>query len=110
MGGGGGGGGGGSGGPTSEPDVCKLLRIRAILNSPQPSVVQHIHVGDVLDVHMTSGHSITVEVLHNGQPAGSITGPEFVNLINCIRNGIQYQAKVISTTQGKIEVEVYYSG
>lgn len=102
----GGGGQGGVGGAGGGLLKCSSIRFTAVLNSPQPSVISTLSAGDVLEVSIHSGSSISVVVSKNGTPAGSITGQYLSDLLSCIQNGYDYEATVISISGGQCTVEV----
>jgi len=101
----GGGFGGGEGDP--EPSSCETLRFDAQLTSPQQAVVAILQPGDVLDIVVASmkGQTI-VQVLKSGQLAGSLTGPDAIQLRTCIDQGHIYRATVLSVNSGQIRVRV----
>ncbi|QSV13778.1 hypothetical protein [Photobacterium ganghwense] len=96
---------GGSGGgytPSGTDNKCRNINFQATLNSPQ-AVVSSLQVGEILDVVLLHG---TVTALYNGQPVGSLTGPQIQRIINCINNGYKYIAEVIYVAGGKCTVKV----
>lgn len=99
-------GGGGSGGGRLLK--CPNIKFTAVLNSPQPNVLNTLKIGDILSVSIQSGSSISVVVTSNKGIAGSITGQYLSDLISCMQNGYEYVAKVVSINGGKCDVEVFY--
>lgn len=98
-------GGGGGGGPDAS-DPCDIVQ-QAPLNSPQPSIVQGLNVGDVLDVVLnTSGVRPVLEVHHASQLAGSLTHRGHIAIINCIQASNVYQAIVTQKQGGAVELRV----
>lgn len=100
-------GGSGSGGykPTAPTSPCARLAFQATINSPKPTVVVQLKVGDVLDVVLTpQGQSVVLE--HNAQQAGSLTGTQVAQLINCINSGFEYRAVVVQLNGGQCVVRV----
>lgn len=106
MSGSGGGGGGGGGGDSYSPP-CETLRFDTQLVSAQPAVVATLKAGDVLDVALAvmKGQTV-VQVLHKGQVAGGLTGLDANNLRNCMDDGHQYKATVLSINGGQVRVRV----
>lgn len=105
MSGGGGGGSGGGGDPT--PSSCETLRFDAQLTSPQAPVLATLNVGDVMDVVLSSLKGVTiVQVLHAGNVAGGLTGPDASRLRACIEQGHSYRATVLSINGGQVRVHV----
>lgn len=97
------GGGGGAGGGGGDP--CDIVET-VPLNSPQPAVVTHLNVGDVLDVVLTAGPPSILEVRQNGARAGALTHRNHLRLINCITKGRQYQAVVVRKSGGAVDLRV----
>lgn len=92
--------------PTSPRDPCTTLAFRANLNSPQPSVLASVTVGTILQIQLSQPPQIAVLAMHAGLPAGSITGSSAPNLINCLRNGYNFEAEVLVIVGGSCTVEV----
>jgi len=102
----GGGGGGGGGVPDIQPS-CDALKFSILVSSPQPAAVAALKIGDVLDVDVAQlGAQMVVRVLQNGTLVGGLAGPDATRLRNCIEEGHDYQAKVLSVTSGQVRVEV----
>jgi hypothetical protein len=100
-------GGGGGGGGDSYSPPCDTLRFDAQLVSTQPAVVAMLKVGDVIDVALAvmKGQTV-VQVLHNGQVAGGLTGLDANKLRSCMDDGHQYKATVLSINGGQVRVRV----
>lgn len=100
--------GSGSRGWISTPprDVCSTLTFRVTLNSPQPAVLAQLAAGALLTVSIAPLPQTAVYLLHNQQIAGSLTGQKIISLINCIQNGYQFEAEVISVLGGLCTVDV----
>ncbi len=111
MSGGGGGAGdwrpiGGQLGGAEGEDKCNIIE-RTVLNSPVAAVVLTLSVGSVLSVHFVEHPRTRLEVLDGkGQTAGAVTSPRLIDLIECIQQGNNYEARVIGTDGGRIEVEI----
>lgn len=102
----GGGGGGGGGVPDTQPS-CDILKFNILVSSPQPAAVAALKVGDVLDIDVAQrGAQVVVRVLQNGTLVGGLAGPDATRLRNCIEDGHDYQAEVLSITGGQVRVEV----
>ncbi len=101
-------GGSGSGGwsPSPPQNPCNTLAFRAPLNSPQPAVLAQLSVGSLLTVSLAPTPQAAVYISYLGQVAGSLTGQKIISLINCIQNGYQFQAEVISIVGGLCTVDV----
>lgn len=101
------GGGGGGGGGGDNPPQCETLVFVTQLVSTVPAVVALLKVGDVLDVVLAimKGQTI-VQVLHNGQVAGGLTGLDANRLRACMDDGHQYKATVLTINGGQVRVRV----
>jgi hypothetical protein len=92
--------------PTAPSNPCERIAFRASLNSPQPAVIATLNVGDVLDVALQTVPTTAVITLFNGVIAGALTGTQVNALVNCIQNGFQYNATVVSISGGNCVVDV----
>lgn len=102
----------GTGGTVYDPQPprsdCDRLTFRTILNSPVPDVVATINNEDHLDIVAESrlgGLQVAV-ALHNGRRAGAITADALVRLLECIAQGNEYIAEVISRSGARVEIQV----
>lgn len=102
-------GGGGGGGGDPLPSSCETLKFDAQLVSPQPAVVASLKIGDVLEVALAvlKGQTV-VQVLKNRQAVGGLTGPDANRLRNCIEDGHDFKAAVLSVNGGQVRVRVEY--
>lgn len=92
--------------PTPPQDSCGTLSFRATLNSPQAAVLAQLTVGAVLTVSIAPPPQPAVYLSHGGQVAGSLTGQKIISLINCVQNGYQFEAEVVSIVGGQCIVDV----
>ena len=101
-------GGSGSNGwtPTAPSNPCERISFRASLNSPQPAAIATLNVGDVLDVALQTVPTNAVVTNFNGVLTGALTGTQVNALVNCIQNGYQYNATVVSISGGNCVVDV----
>lgn len=101
------GGSGGGGGP--EPPIpkidCTRISERTVLNSPVPDVVGSLTKGEVLDVKVQNGTSL-VAVTEDGDIAGALTPPLLPRIVECIEEGFEYVAIVLSVSGGECRVHV----
>ena len=105
------GGGGGGGGVPDTPPSCNDLKFTILVSSPQPAAVAALKVGDVLDIDVAQrGAQVVVRVLQNDTLVGGLAGPDATRLRNCIEDGHDYQAEVLSITGGQVRVEVTHAG
>ncbi|MCW5660095.1 MAG: hypothetical protein KIT60_20525 [Burkholderiaceae bacterium] len=104
------GGGGGGGGVADTQASCSDLKFSILVSSPKPAAVAALKVGDVLDIDVVQlGAQVVVRVLKNGTLVGGLAGPEATRLRNCIADGHDYQAEVLSITSGQVRVEVTHT-
>lgn len=100
-----GGTGGGSGGKAGS-DPCAIFQT-APLNSPRPTVVPTLNVGDVLDVVLNGGGVRPVLEVHApAGVAGSLTHTGHLQIIDCIRAGNAYVAVVVSRSGAAVDLQV----
>lgn len=104
-------GGSGSGGwtPTVPSNPCERLKFRANVNSPQPTMIAALRLADVLSVSLQTTPSTAVIVSVRGTPVGALTGAKVAELVNCLQNGFQYVATVVSLQGGNCTVEVAHA-
>jgi hypothetical protein len=101
------GGGGYGGGFATEEVACDRLAFDTQLSSPKAAVVAHINAGDVLTVALEQQGAVQVVVIKQGNDiAGGITSPKMVRLLECIRQGTNYQATVIAKSDGQVSVRI----
>ncbi|OJV16396.1 MAG: hypothetical protein BGO21_26215 [Dyadobacter sp. 50-39] len=75
-------------------DNCANVQIQVLLSDPQSNALQIIDEGDLLLVRF-SASSNRVEVLNSqGEVCGFVIHPRLDTLINCIRNGVVFEAVV----------------
>ena len=102
-----GGGGGGGGGVLDTQPSCNQLKFSILVSSPQPAAVGALKVGDKLDIDVAQQGALKlVRVLRNGTLVGGLAGPDATRLRNCIEEGHDFQAEVLSITGGQVRVEV----
>jgi hypothetical protein len=86
-------------------DDCARLRLTRQIEAPVPCVADALSTGDVLGVELRTGAvDIVVLVDGSGDDAGSIIATG--RLLDCLRQGAQFQADVLSVRGGAIQVEV----
>lgn len=98
---------GGGGSYSTIPSqycACDSLVLTAILQSPVPSVVKLLKVGDVLQV-IKKGTQGPVVAVHNNVIVGSIVN-RIVEILNCIDEGTTYEAHVKDIMGLQVKVEV----
>lgn len=97
---------GGGGGVNGGGNDCANVLQSTILNSPNPLVINTLHIGDVLRIVLLSSTGPLVVQTNSGQTAGSITSASLHRLIECINNGFHFIAIVVEIDGGRCTVEV----
>lgn len=92
--------------PTTPASPCSRLSFRAPITSPKPQLLKALKVGDVLDIKLDPNPPHTVSVTSHGSPVGTLTGSDISELVRCIQNGFEYEAKVLEIRGGTCIVEV----
>lgn len=98
----------GSGGSSEEEYDCLKYVERVQLSSPVPAVVSGLVVGDLLDVRLHQSATVIIieAVAATGLVAGSLVPSKMTQLINCLRDGVEYSAHVLSIDRGLVRVEI----
>jgi len=96
--------------PTPRQSDCSQLMVRTILASPVAAVLQSVNIGDQLLLRLEPGRSVVIAVDPSGRAAGSIISPDLHNLIDCIRQGNSYTAKVLEIEGGRCVVQINWIG
>ena len=91
--------------PVPPANPCSRLSFQATVNSPKPDVINHLTLGDVLDVALNPQRQGVV-LERNGQLAGSIVGSHVAQLVNCINSSFDYQATVVQLNGGHCVVRI----
>lgn len=99
---------GGYGGGFSTDEVaCDRLAFDTQLSSPKADVVAQINAGEVLSVALDQQGTTQVVVIKRGRDiAGGITSPKMARLLECIRQGAQYQAAVTAKSDGQVSLRI----
>jgi hypothetical protein len=100
-------GGGGGGGPEGISECATLIE-RTFVNSPVPTAIAALRVGDVLSVELHSvGPVPTLRALTAaGVVVGSLTPTRLPQLVECIGGGFQYVAVVQEIVGARVRVEI----
>jgi hypothetical protein len=90
----------------TTPEYCEVFSGETLVNSPDPSIIETISLGDILDIDVTivSGVSVIAVIA----PAGILGGlSNFSNrLEHCVSLGFQYIATVIELNGGLVRVRI----
>lgn len=91
---------------TRDEDPCENLKYSARIQSPKKEVISRLKKGDILLVAWSGNQSGGyVAVLWQGEIAGAIT-ERVDRLSHCIKEGVSYEAEVLSVRGGLVEVEI----
>lgn len=99
------GGSSGGGGPEIPETDCTRISEKTVLNSPVPDVVSSLTKGEALNVKVLNGTSL-VAVTEDGDIAGALTPPLLPRIVECIEEGFEYVAIVLSVSGGECRVHV----
>lgn len=97
------GGDGRPGGNGANP--CMFTEL-AVLASPNAQVIGNLVAGTVLAV-LLQENPLRVVAVHQGAIAGSITSARLADIIECIRRGQAYEARVTQIAGALVRVEIY---
>lgn len=92
-----------AGGGGANP--CMFTEL-AVLASPNAQVIGNLIVGSVLAVVLQE-NPLRVVAVYDGAIAGSITSARLADIIECIRHGQVYAARVNAINGGIVRVEIY---
>lgn len=101
-------GGGGGGGGGDQPKIeCELLAFETQLTSPKATVVAKLKPNDELQIELQSpGGTAVVAAIFESEIAGGITAQDVQRLRECLQDGYEYRATVISVKEGQVRVRV----
>lgn len=88
----------------SGPTDCEKLSIKTQLASPVPTVVSTLKVGEILAVQLIPPRGPVQVVTAGGDVAGAILPPDLAQLIECISDSHEYQAKILGIDGGNCQV------
>lgn len=105
---GGGGGSSSGGGPAFEdgPVDCANLRFQTFLASAKANLIPLLKKGDLLEIQAMGRRGPLLVLNPLGNPVGSITHERQLALLDCIEQGFQFKAEVLSIAQGAVKVEI----
>jgi hypothetical protein len=95
----------GKGGACDSSDEC-AINTTAILQSPRADVVSSLRVGDILRLQITNGGPPVLAMAPDNNIAGGVI-VEIKRLVDCIRMGNSYDAKVLSIDGGAVKLHIY---
>jgi len=88
---------------------CADIVLRTQLASPNPAVIAELGVGDILTIHLLSAVGPLQALTADNVVAGAILTSNPALLINCINNGSEFQARVLSINGGDCQISIYCS-
>lgn len=93
---------------SARSDYCEQLVQSALLNSPNPDVVDGLGAGQILHVVLdqsTTNPSLRA-VTDCGEVAGALTHEGYLKLIDCMKQGVGYEATILEIIGGLVKVEI----
>jgi hypothetical protein len=106
----GGGGSGGSGGGSGGTNKCEHLDEFTDLLSPKPEVVKHLKRGSKLTLAMLRGKPPILVQTPDGETAGSVVPLVLEILVQCMKEGREFTAEVVSLAGGACKLHIYPRG
>ena len=97
--------GGGSRDGGTAGDPCNVVETTR-LNSPDKGVLVTLREGDVLEIKLREEAPRRLLAKRGNNVAGSITSPKHSQIVQCIREGREYEAVVRSVRSGACEVRI----
>ena len=96
---------GGGGGGAGAHNPCAFTEL-AVLSSPNAQVVAQLTTSSILKIALEQT-PLRVVATHQGAIAGSITTARLADIIECIRAGQVYEARVTQINGGLVHIEIY---
>lgn len=97
--------GGQPGGPPGS-DPCAALTFVTVLQSPRPTAVAVLAVGDRLEVRQDGGSPSLLAHTAGGQVVGAVVPPDIDTMADCLAAGRRFVATVLRVSGGAVEVRV----
>lgn len=94
--------------PPEPSNKCSEFVEKTPLSSPKAAVLKKLKVEDVLDVVLQANpdKTSTVVAAKDMQVAGSIVSARSPQLIRCLKEGYEFEAKILELAGGLCTVEV----
>lgn len=86
---------------------CADIVLKTQLASPNPDIIEDLAIGDILNIKLSSATGPLHAVTMDNQVAGAILSSNPALLINCINEGYEFLAKVLSVNGGDCQVSIY---
>lgn len=86
---------------------CENLVINTHLSSPDPAVLETLEEGDILTIRVQGDQGPIQAVDDAGVVAGNIISREQARLLQCINEGTQYVADVISIRKAHCDIQIH---
>ena len=91
---------------SSSMGGCETLTFDAQLNSPQPTTISSLSVGERLSVALSPPPGQVVRIEKNGLLAGVVTGSNTGRLVGCLQEGFVFEAEVLAVAGGMCTVRI----
>ena len=109
--GGGGGGGGGRRPRGNGGDPCACFADRVVLASPKQKVIVKLQVKQILKVELSDNNKPPVlAITKDNEVAGAIIPSDLSTLVDCIKKGYSYKAKVVKIDGASCTVDIEPEG
>lgn len=95
---------GSNGGSPGSSTRCQDINTITHIATPNPQILEKVKVGDYLDLTLRTSTGPIQAVTNTGEIVGSILTVTISQLINCINEGVQFHAKVLSKNGGDCKV------
>lgn len=95
--------------PGGSVSSCETLTIHAQMASPQPAVISKLKVGDKLRIELTPPLGPVQLVTADNEVAGAVLSSDVAQLINCINDGHEYQAKILEIKGANCQILITHS-
>lgn len=95
---------GGGGRRGNNVSKCETLFMEATLLSPAPLILATLKPKDILLMEYTPPKGPVRIITAQGDVAGTITGKDMIELINCLEGGFTYRVIVKSISGGNCTV------
>ena len=88
---------------SASRDPCDITEVTT-LNSPDRTVLATLRDADVLVIQLQDGRRLLAK--HGDRVAGSVTSASHARILQCMRQGREYEAVVLSVRGGACQVRL----
>lgn len=86
---------------------CKELTFETILASVDEAVLADLQQGSILEVRRQIEQARPLAFCYFGpRQVGTVTGPQVVDLLECLKSGQHYEGRILSLNDGLVRVVV----